>query len=95
MNINVFRYHVKIAKPMNQPEIEQHILNAAIGAIHREAGLRLDIVASQVRRDRCTIDAIVQIHKNGARLTAEVKKWVTQANVGAIINQLHNLAEPG
>ena len=41
MNINVFRYHVKIAKPMNQPEIEQHILNAAIGAIHREAGLAL------------------------------------------------------
>ena len=81
---------------MNKPAIEQHILNAAIGAIHREAGLRLDVVASQVRRDdKSTIDAIVQIHNNGARLTAEIKKWVTQVNVGSIINQLKNLAEPG
>ncbi len=81
---------------MNKPTIEQHILNAAVGAIYREAGLRLNIVAYQVQRDdKSTKDAIVEVRNNGARLTAEIKKWMAQVNVGAIINQLNNLAEPG
>lgn len=71
-------------------------MDAAIGAIHREAGLRLEIVAYDVQEDDASaIDAIVQIHGNGARLAAKVKKWAAQANVGAVINEMKNLVEPG
>ena len=81
---------------MNKPTTERNILETAIGAIHRETGLRLDVVAYEFRKDdKHAIDAIVQIYDNGARLTVEIKKWATQANVGAIINQIKNLAEPG
>lgn len=81
---------------MNNLATEQNILDAAIGAIHREAGLRLDVIAREAPKDdNRMIDAIVQIHHNGVRLTAEVRKWAAQLNVGAIINQIKNLAEPG
>ncbi len=81
---------------MNKPTTERNILETAIGAIHRETGLRLDVVANEVRKDDKRItNTIVQIHDNGARLTAEIKKWAPQVNVGAIINQIKYLAEPG
>ena len=80
---------------MNKPATEQTILDAAIGAIHREAGLRIDVVTFDVQKDaKRIIDAIVQIHDYGARLTVKIKKWATQVNVGVIINQIKNLAEP-
>ena len=81
---------------MNKPTTERNILETAIGAIQRETGLRLDVVANEVRKDDKRItNTIVQIHDNGARLTAEIKKWAPQVNVGAIINQIKFLAEPG
>ena len=81
---------------MNKPATERNILNAAIRAIHRETGMRFDVVANEVRKDdKRTINTIIQIHDNSARLTAEIKKWAPQVNVGAIINQIKNLAEPG
>ena len=81
---------------MNKPATEHNILNTAIEAINREAGLRLDVIAYDVQKDdKRTIDAIIQMHDNGARLTAEIKKWAPQVNVGAIINQIKCLAEPG
>ena len=81
---------------MKNPATVHNILDAAIGAIHREAGLRLDVIARETPKDdNRIIDAIVQIHHNGVRLTVEVKKWAAQLNVGAIINKIKNLAEPG
>lgn len=80
---------------MNRPATEYDILDAAIGAIHREAGLRMDVVGREVKKDDKRIDAIIQLPDNGVRLAAEIKKWATQANLGAVINQLKNLAEPG
>ena len=81
---------------MNKPVTERKILDDALEAIYREAGLRLDVIAYEIPTgNRRIIDAIVQIHDNGVKLTAEVKKWVAQANVGALINQIKHLAEPG
>ena len=80
---------------MNRPAIEYDILDAAIGAIHREAGLHLDVVGRIVKKDDKHIDAIIQMPDNGVRLAAEIKKWATQANLGAVINQIKNLAELG
>ena len=81
---------------MNRPATEHNILDDAIRAIYREAGLHMDVIAYEVRKDdRCIIDAIVQIHENGAKLAVEIKKWAAQANIGAIINQVRSIAEPG
>ncbi|MCY3767767.1 MAG: type IV toxin-antitoxin system AbiEi family antitoxin [Gammaproteobacteria bacterium] len=80
---------------MNRLATEHDILDAAIGAIHREAGLYLNVVGHDANRDDKRIDAIIQMPENGARLAAEIKKWATQANLGAVINQIKNFAEPG
>ena len=80
---------------MNKPATERNILDDAMEAIYREAGLQLDVIAYEHPTGNRRIDAIVQIHDNGVKLTAEVKKWVGQANVGALINQIKHLAEPG
>ena len=79
---------------MNRPVKEYEILDAAIGAIQREAGLCLDVVGCEVRNGDKQIDAVIQMPDNGPRLAAEIKKWAGQANLGAIIYQIRNLAEP-
>ncbi len=71
------------------------ILDAAIGAIHRETGLQLDIVRRDAGKEDKRIDAIIQMPDKGTRLVAEVKKWTAQANLGAVINQIKQIAEPG
>ena len=96
MNDNLFWLCVQITYYMNNPATAHNILDAAIGAIHREAGLRLDVVARETPKDdNRIVGANIQIHHNGVRLTAEVKKWSAQLNVGAVINKIKNLAEPG
>ena len=81
---------------MNKPVTELSILDDAIEAIYREAGLRLDVIAYEIPTGNGRItDAILQMHDNGAKLTAEVKIWAAQANVGALINRIKHLAEPG
>jgi hypothetical protein len=80
---------------MNRLEKENDILEAAVGAIHREAGLRLDIIDRDVKQDGKYIDAIIQMPDNNVKLVAEVKKWAAQVNLGAVINQIKNIAEPG
>ncbi|RLA45827.1 MAG: hypothetical protein DRR42_18980 [Gammaproteobacteria bacterium] len=79
---------------MNRLEIEYDILEAAIGAIYREAGLRLNIVGRDVKKGDKRIDAIIQVPDTGTKMVAEIKKWAAQANLGAVINQVKNLAEP-
>lgn len=80
---------------MNRTATQYDILDAAIGAIHHETGLRLDVVRRILKKNDKHIDAIIQMPDNGVRLAAEIKKWATQANLGAVINQSKNLAEPG
>ena len=80
---------------MNRPATEYSILDTAIGAIHRVAGLHLNIVERYVKKDGKHIDAIIRMPDNGVRLAAEIKKWTAQVNLGAVINQIKNIAEPG
>ena len=40
------------------------------------------------------IDAILQMFGNGTQLLAEIKKWATHYNLGAVINQIQQLATP-
>lgn len=79
---------------MDRLTTEYNILEKAIGAIHREAGLRLNIIDRDIDSCNKRIDAIIQIPENGAKLFLEIKKWANQVNIGAIINQFKNIAEP-
>ncbi|WP_299871806.1 type IV toxin-antitoxin system AbiEi family antitoxin [uncultured Cocleimonas sp.] len=73
---------------------EYDILDKAIGAIYRETDLQLNIIDRDVSKYDKRIDALIQMPDNGIKLYVEIKKWATQANYGAIINQVKNIAEP-
>ena len=80
---------------MNRRTTERDILNEAIGAIHREAGLRLDVVGREVKKGLKRIDAIIRIPGAATRLVAEIKKWAPHVNLGAVIHQINHIAQPG
>ena len=80
---------------MNRLATERDILNEAIGAIHREAGLRLDVVGYEVRQGDTEIDAIIRIPEADTQLVAEIKKWAPHVNLGAVIHQINHIAGPG
>ncbi len=80
---------------MNRLTTERDILNETIGAIHREAGLRLDVVGHEVGTGDKRVDAIIRIPEAGTQLVAEIKKWAPHVNLGAVINQINHIAQPG
>ena len=80
---------------MNRLATEYNILNQAIDAIHRDVGLRMDIIERDIKKDGKYIDAIIQMPENGVRFVVEIKKWANQANLGAVINQINTIAELG
>ena len=80
---------------MNRLTTERDILNEAIGAIHREAGLRLNVVGREVRKGDKLIDAIIRIPEADTQLVAEIKKWAPHVNLGAIMNRINHIAGPG
>lgn len=85
---------------MNRRTATKDILQGALEAIHREAGLRMEVIALEAALDdkevdAKRVDAIVQLPDNGAKLVVEVKKWANHANLGAVINQMRRIAEPG
>ena len=63
----------QIVNSMNRLATERDILNEAIGAIHREAGLRLDVVGREVRKGDKRIDAIIRMPGADNPLVAEIK----------------------
>jgi len=79
---------------MDQLTAEYTLLENAIGAIHRVAGLRLNIIDRGIGNDDKQIDAIIQIPENRVKLFVAIKKWASQVNIGAIINQFKNITEP-
>lgn len=66
-------------------ETEQEIVQRAAEAINAETGQQLRIVRGGDR----TIDAVVEL--NGIEYNAEIRKWVQQANFGALVYQVQNL----
>ena len=80
---------------MNRIATEYDILDAAVGAVQREAGLQLEIVGREVEKEGKRVDAVIAMPETGMQLLVEIKKWATHANLGAVINQINQLAEPG
>ena len=79
---------------MNKITTKRDLLDNALDVIKREAGLCIKILGREIKKDGGYVDAIIQMPDNGTKLIVEIKKGTTQVNVGAIINQLKNLAEP-
>lgn len=76
------------------PETAHDILTTAIDALDREVGLRLDVIEHGVGEGDKHVDALIQMPDNGTRFAVEIKKWAAQANLGALINQMRQLAKP-
>jgi hypothetical protein len=77
---------------MNRLETEHDILHGAIEAFRAETAMQLEVVEFEARMGDRRIDAILQMPGNGTQLLAEVKKWATHTNLGALINQIQRLA---
>ena len=74
---------------------EQEILNRAIQAVEREAGVRLHKQKMAVQVEGLWIDAILRLEPGEQTFIAEVKKWAQHANLGALIHQIQQLPETG
>ena len=74
-------------------DLEIRILEKALMAIEREAGLRLTLENMEPATEDHRYDATVRL--DGKRLLVEVKKWAQHANVGALIDQIHKLPKRG
>jgi hypothetical protein len=73
---------------------EQPILNQALEALERETGLRLTVEALEAAGlDHRQYDAVLWLGET--RLLAKIRKWVQQANHGALIHQIKTLPERG
>lgn len=74
------------------PENEQTLLEQAIAAIYREAGLRLEIMEYERAEGRLRMDAILGVKGyEPLQFAAEIKKWAQQANFGAVVAQIRTL----
>ena len=80
---------------MKKNGLERTVLEAAIAAVHGTAGIKLK-AKTEVERGNRELDAEITLggHKK-AIFTAEVKKWVQQANFGALVNQIQQLPGKG
>ena len=80
---------------MTYAEAEKDMLDAAIVAVYRTAGIKLKANPG-AKKDGREIDAEITIEGyTKTRFAAEVKKWAQQANFGAIVNQVKQLPGKG
>lgn len=71
---------------------EKQLLDDAMAALRLETGLELAVAHTQEIADKARYDALL-IAKGfpGVEFTAEVKRWATHANFGALVYQLATL----
>lgn len=80
---------------MNQLKTEHDILHGAIEALCAETALQLEVVEFEARMGDRQVDAILQMPSNDTQLLAEIKKWATHSNLGALIKQMRGVASIG
>lgn len=78
------------------PENEQTLLDQAIDAVYREAGLRLEIMEYERADGKLRMDAILGVRGyEPLQFAAEIKKWAQHVNFGAVVAQIKNLPMKG
>jgi len=80
---------------MKREELERTVLEAAIAAVLRTAGIKLK-AQTQLKRGNRLLDAEITVEGlKKVRFAVEVKKWAQQANFGAMVNQVQQLPGKG
>lgn len=74
-----------------QKDTERDILDRAIEAVGREAGLRLKLERWEPEIGGRQIDALLRFEPGNQLFAAEIKKWAQHTNFGALINQVQQL----
>ncbi len=78
------------------PETAKQMLEQALTAVHRQAGLRLTLgEIDQVDNTGRRYDAVVHLPDRDVPIRVELKKWAQHANLGALIDQVNKLPQPG
>jgi len=72
---------------------EQEVLELAVDAVARETELPIRVARVEPKMGDRTYDALIDVA--GKKLIAEAKKWAPQANLGALIAQIHAMPGPG
>lgn len=76
-------------------DTEKGILDNALLAVEREAGLLLRVDNREVRENQdLGIDALLRLQGQRGTLAAEVKRYAQHANLGALIQQVKRLPPP-
>lgn len=88
--INNVRFHNMNRMPVNNPP-EQDLLDQAVEAVEQETGLRIKVIAREVRdqfeRNRVVYqDAILRI--DDEEYIAEVKAWAQHVPLGAVVDMV-------
>lgn len=76
------------------PGAEAELLDEAIQAARREAGLDLRVLETEVQAGERKVDALLRLKPAGVILHAGIKKWAQHTNFGALLQQLCALPEP-
>lgn len=80
---------------MEPQDLDADVLDRALGAVEREAGLRLVIEQRETKAYRRQLDAVLRLAQGADHLAAEVKRWAGHANLGALIHQIKALPLQG
>ncbi len=73
----------------------QDMLDQAIQAVGQETGVRLQVERKKNTPKDDLIDAWIQIKGTEHRFVVHIKKWIQQANLGALVNQVKQLPGEG
>ena len=79
---------------MNQTKQNLGILPQAIDAVGEMAGLEMQVTAMDNQVGEHDFDAFVQLVHNKQVFTVEIRKWLAQANLGALIYRMKMLPRP-
>lgn len=81
---------------MTSQTFEPQLLATAIEQLQHQTGIRLNVISEQVGMADEVIDTIIEVEGYAAlRFVACVKKWVPQANFGALVEQVRQLPGKG
>lgn len=80
---------------VQEHDTTQDFLKQAIQAVRQETGVRLQVERKKNTPKDDLIDAWIQIEGTKHRFAAEIKNWIQQANLGALVNQVKQLPGEG
>lgn len=78
-----------------EDETKMEVLEKALRAVQREAGVRLEKTEETMHYGAHEIDAVLKLLPGRKNLFAVIKKWAQQANLGVLIDQVRRMPGEG